>query len=49
MRDSDLAEIIARLESFAILQVMLGVGLKSRFRVKLVKLKIFLSGSGSIK
>ena len=39
MRDSDLAEIIARLKNFAILQVMLGLGFKSRFRVKLVKLK----------
>ena len=41
MGDSNLAEIIARSKNFAILQMMLGVGLKSRFRVKLVKLKNF--------
>ena len=41
MGDFDLAEIIARLKNLSILQVMLGDGLKSRFRVKLVKLKKF--------
>ena len=41
MRDSELALIIANLQNFAILRVILRVGLRNRVRVKLVKISKF--------